>query len=62
MLTIRDAATRLGISPSRVRQFIADGRLPIHRYGQRTLLIDETALEPLRAPRAAGWKPGRPRK
>ncbi len=62
MLTIRDAATRLGISPSRVRQFIADGRLPAHRYGQRVVLIDEAALEPLRAPRPAGWRKGRPRK
>lgn len=62
MLTIAEAAARLGLSPSRIRQFIADGRLPAHRYGQRVVLIDEAALAPLQQPRPWGYPKGRPRK
>lgn len=55
LLTVAQAAERLGLTAWRVRQFVADGRLPATRYGQRQYLITEEALEAFAAvPRPAG--------
>lgn len=60
LLSTTQAAGMLGISPIRVRQFIAQGRLAAHKAG-RDWLIERTAIEALPA-RTAGWPPGRSRK
>lgn len=60
LLTTKEAAARLGVKASRVRQLIAAGQLTAQRIG-RDWAIDERAL-----PRAAqrpgrGYPKGRPR-
>jgi excisionase family DNA binding protein len=47
LLTTAEAAERLGVSPSRVRQFILDGRLPAQKVG-RDLFIKESDLKRVR--------------
>ena len=54
LLSTRDAATRLGITPRRVVAFIRAGRLPALRVG-RTWVIREADLELVKERR-----PGRP--
>jgi len=54
LLTTGQAARELGISPVRMRQFVAEGRIPVTRVG-RLNLIDRDDLGPLRVRR-----PGRP--
>lgn len=53
-ITTKQAADRLGVSVGRVRQLIAEGRLPAQKVG-RDNLIDEKDLELV-----ADRKPGRP--
>jgi excisionase family DNA binding protein len=43
-LTTKEVAERLNISEGRVRQFIAEGRLPAQKVGQ-TNLVKESDLE-----------------
>ena len=43
ILTTREAAKRLGVSPGRIRQLIAEGRLPARKPG-RDLEILESDL------------------
>lgn len=57
MLTVAQAAARLGISPGRVYHLIAAGRLPVKRYG-RTILINPAHL---RRKSVRERTPGRPR-
>jgi excisionase family DNA binding protein len=49
MLTVRQAAERLGISDSLVYEWCAEGLLPHYRFGGRgrrgRILIEETELE-----------------
>lgn len=54
-LTTDDAAELLGVSPGRVRQYVAEGRLPVTKFGNTNLIRpgDLAAFE--RNP------PGRPR-
>jgi len=59
LLTTKEAALRLGIAPSRVRQLILSGLLPAEKAG-RDLWIDERDLEKVRD-RPAGYPKGRPR-
>lgn len=71
MLTIRDVAERLGISPSTAYALVESHRLPHHRIGvgrgvirvseaQLTAYLDTTKQE-REAPRPAVPKPSRPR-
>ena len=56
LLTVKEAAQRLSVSPRRVRQLIAAGRLRAERVGA-VYVIRESALWRVR------WRPvGRPRK
>lgn len=56
VLTTEQAAERLGITPTRVRFFIRDGRLPARKFG-RAHLINEADLRLI-----ADRKPGRPKR
>lgn len=42
-ITTTEAAERLGISPGRVRQLVADGELPVTKFGNVNL-VDESDL------------------
>ena len=55
-LTTAQAASLLGVSPSRVRQLVLGGRLPATKMG-RDLLIRESDLALV-----TERKPGRPRR
>ncbi|MGY1915831.1 helix-turn-helix domain-containing protein [Blastococcus sp. SYSU DS0973] len=44
MLTVDQAAERLGVEPKQVRRLISAGKLAAHRVG-RTLVLDEDAVE-----------------
>ncbi len=55
-MTTTEAAAELGVTRARIRQFIAEGRLPGARKAGRDWLIPRDALEPVRE-----RKPGRPR-
>lgn len=57
-VTSAEAARRLGVSPARVSQLVADGRLDARRVGGMTLVTEESVEAYARTPRAAG----RPRK
>lgn len=57
MLTVSEAAHRLGISPRRIQHMIARGQLTASRHG-RLLLITEQALARV----AVRPKAGRPRR
>jgi len=50
---VPEVAERLGVSPQRVRQQIADGRLLASRVGGRWL-VDESAVQRFSDPRASG--------
>lgn len=60
LLTTTQAATRLGISRQRVRQLIALGQLPAHRFG-RDWLLEPQAVAQFQ-PRPVGYPKGRARK
>jgi len=55
LITTMEAAARLGVNQSRVRQFIKDGRLKATLYG-KTYLIEDSDLEPLKE-RRPGRRP-----
>lgn len=54
-LTTEEAAKRLGVNRSRIRQLILAGRLPAEKFG-KAWAIDPKDLEAVRT-----RKPGRPR-
>jgi len=60
LLTTREAAAALGITPRRCRQLIEQGKLPAARLG-RDWLIEAGTLTGFQLP-AKGWVKGRPRK
>ena len=60
MLTVAQAAERLGINTSRVRQLILAGRLKASKFGA-AWQIAEKDLKAV-AERKAGWPKGRKRK
>ena len=51
--TPSEAARRLGLTPARVRQFMADGRLP-HRRTPLGRLLDADAVDAMALVRNAG--------
>lgn len=56
-ITTSEAAKKIGVSPSRVRQFVADGLLPVERLGAVNMVKEsDLALIQDRA------KVGRPKK
>jgi len=56
MLTTDEAATRLEVTPARVRQMIIAGRLPAQRFGRSHMILEsDLAL-------VEGRKTGRPPK
>jgi excisionase family DNA binding protein len=55
-LTTQQAAEKLGVTVSRVRQLVLDGRLPAEKFG-RDLVIKESDLK-----RVEDRRPGRPPK
>jgi excisionase family DNA binding protein len=59
MLTIAEAATRLGIDPSRVRLLVRQGRIQARRFG-RAWMIAEADLDAYR-PRPQGRPGHRPK-
>ncbi len=56
LLTTKQAAEKLNVNPSRVRQLILAGRLPARKLG-RDLFVNERDLDKVKDRR-----PGRPRK
>jgi excisionase family DNA binding protein len=40
LLTTQQAADRLGVTASRVRQFILEGRLPATKFGRDNLILE----------------------
>lgn len=56
-LTTKQAADRLGVNQSRVRQLILAGKLPSEKFG-RDLMVDEDDLSKV----TTYGKPGRPKK
>lgn len=55
LLTTQQASKILGVNPSRVRQFILEGRLPAIKFG-RDWIISKDDLD-----KVANRKPGRPK-
>jgi len=61
VISVQEAARRLGVSRQMVNKLIHDGRLPAEWVG--AWAIQEGDVERLRAiPRRAGWPKGKPRK
>ena len=44
LLTVPDAAARLGVSPRKIWKLIAEGKLPTVRVGDRATRISEAAM------------------
>lgn len=55
-LTTKEAAQKLNVSEGRVRQLVADGRLPAVKVGQ-TNLVKESDLELVKDRRRTGRPP-----
>ena len=49
-LTIAEAASRLGVHPNSIRNYIAAGRLSAKRVGPRLIRVDAAELEALLRP------------
>lgn len=60
LLTTREAASLLGVSPSRVRHLVMDGRLPAIKRG-RDLWIQRADLDLVENRGVPGYPKGRPR-
>lgn len=54
MLSVGESARRLGVSPSRVRALIKEGRLPAAKNGREWMLREEDVLQRLMASPRAG--------
>ena len=44
VLTVAEAAQKLGLSRQRVQQLIHAGRLKAHRHGLRALMVDAASI------------------
>lgn len=58
MISVKEAASTLGISPTRVRKLISDGVLPAQKYGNSWMIEESVVLSRL----SNHPKAGRPRK
>lgn len=59
MLSVAEAAERLGVTRGRVNIFIREGRLPAVRIG-RSFALRESDVEAFaKQPRQVGWPKGR---
>jgi excisionase family DNA binding protein len=56
LLSVREAADRIGVGPVAVRQHIASGRLPAIKRG-RSWWLDERAVQRMARQRAGGGRP-----
>jgi excisionase family DNA binding protein len=56
-ITVKEAATRLKVTPGRVRQLISMGRISARHVTTTLMLIDENELA---KPTVKNRKPGRP--
>ena len=45
MLSVRESAQQLGVSPSRVRALIKEGRLPAAKNGREWMIREEDVLQ-----------------
>ncbi len=62
LITVKEAATRLGLHRSRVHVLIQEGRLPAHKMG-RDWFIEEADLDrPEVRERKSGYPKGKPRR
>jgi len=59
MLTTKQAAERLGVSPQRVRKLIQAGRIEATKFGRDWMITEEALAKHKPLPR--GWQKGRPR-
>ena len=57
MLTVAEAARKIGLSPETVRRWIRSGKLPAQRIGTHHL-IDERDIQPFEGEEGQGWIPG----
>lgn len=57
MMTVKEAAEVVGVTPRRLRRYIEDGRLPARRVGARLFVLDEEEVRKFRP-----LPYGRPRK
>jgi excisionase family DNA binding protein len=62
LITTREAAEMLGVSPVRVRQFIRQNRMAAEKFGRDHLLDRDEVERFKRQGRRSGPKGGRPRK
>ena len=62
LVTTKEAAQILGVTPVRVRQLIKDGRLGAEKRGRDHLLEDREVERFRRQGRRSGPKGGRPRR
>jgi excisionase family DNA binding protein len=62
LVTTKDAAKILGVTPVRVRQLIKDGRLVAEKRGRDHLLEDQEVQRFKRQGRRSGPKGGRPKR
>lgn len=60
MLTVQQAARRLGVSRQRVQFLIQSGQLPAERFGKAWAISEQAILKYKPQPR--GYPKGRPRK
>ena len=54
MLSVGESARQLGVSPSRVRALIKEGRLPAAKNGREWMIREEDVLQRLMASPRAG--------
>jgi excisionase family DNA binding protein len=61
LLSVTEAAARLGLDPRRVRQFCKEGRLG-QRVGGRWVIFEDELEAFAAKPRPQGYPKGKPRK
>ncbi len=61
-ITTREAAEELGVSDSRIRQLIREGKLRSVKLTSRMQVIRSEDLDAVRERGSSGWPKGKPRK